>query len=167
MDHESLRQKMMNYWIAYLSELRKEVPKYVSYPESKQLPIFFRTHRRYVKLYEYDDGYVVDLYKVPEAEFDQVGYWETFHVYGSHGQTVGAAMGKPELRPYGDFLFSDPRPMMREVESGEYADPVGPQIIEGREFISNNRIDTDLTEDMAREAARRELRDVVAANPVK
>lgn len=167
MDHEGLRQKMIDYWIAYLSELRREITNYSSDPTSKQIPVFFRTHRRYVILYEFDDGYVVELRTVPEEEFDQVGYWETFYVNGHHGQTLGAAMGRTEYQPYGDFLASDPMPVLREVETGEYADPAPPELLEGREFVSNNRIDTDLTEEIGREAARRELREFFAANPIQ
>jgi hypothetical protein len=165
LDHESLRQRIINYWIAYLSELRREITNYVSDPTSKQMPVFYRTHRRYVDLYEFDDGYAVILSTVPEEEFDQVGYWETFRVTPNHEQTLGAATGRREFPPYGDFLVSDPRPIFRDVETGEYADPMPPESVEGRKFVSNNRVDTDLTEEMGREQAGRELREFFAANP--
>ena len=53
-------------------------------------------------------------------------------MYQNHGQTLGAASGRTEFPPYGDFLVSDPTPTLREVETGGYADPMPPESVEGR-----------------------------------
>jgi hypothetical protein len=42
---------------------------------------------------------------------------------------------------------------MRAAGSEEYPDPMPPENIESRDFISNNRVATTLTVDLARQAA--------------
>ena len=155
-ERERLRQQVMDYWIAYYSELRRELPNYTSNPETKLIHESFRTHRRYLNVYEFADGYVIVHRTVPEEEFDQVVHWETFHIEVRHNQTVGAATerGYP---PYGLFLDSE-MAVVREVETGEYADAMPPERMESQDYISNNRVTTMYTEERARSDAQRNLR---------
>jgi hypothetical protein len=164
-ERERLRQQVMDYWIAYYSELRRELPNYTSNPETKQIPEFFRTHRRYLDASEFADGYVIVHRTVPEEEFDQVAYWETFRIEVRHTQTVGAATQR-DYPPYGDFVVSETLPL-RDTETGEYADAMPPERMESRDFISNNRVATMYTQENARADAQRNLREFLAQHPIR
>jgi len=162
-ERHQMHQRIMAYWIAYYSTLREELPKYIADTESKKIPVFFRTHRRYVRVLELDDGFVIAHRTVPRDEYDTVGYWETFHFHDYRGQTVGAATGRG-YPPYGDFMDAE-MPTAQEVNSGEYADPMPPENIESRDFISHNRVRTTLSEDLARVEARKNLREHFEEQP--
>jgi hypothetical protein len=113
-DRQRLHQRLIDFYIAYYAELRKSLPNYVSNSESKQIPPYFRTHRRYLRVMEFEDGYVIVHRTVPPEEFDQVGYWEMFNFWDYRGQTVGAATGRG-YPPYGDFMEGE-MPLMRNRE---------------------------------------------------
>ena len=159
-EDQRLLQLLMDYWIAYYSEIRKEIPNYTSDPTSKQIPVMFRTHERHLEIFRFVDGYVVVRRTVPEEERHQAGYWETFHTHEPQNQTVGAATGRG-YPPYGDFMESDSMLLARAVQNGEYADPMPPERIEGRDYISINNVAV-LTQDKAREEARKDLREALA-----
>jgi hypothetical protein len=159
-ERERLQQLVVEYWKAYYAEIRRELPNYVSDPESKRIPVFLRTHRRCIDLMEFEDGYVIVHRTVPPEELDQVVHWETFNVYTYPNQTVGAATGQG-YPPHGDFIDDETR-AMRNEETGEYAPPTPPERIERKNFVSNNRIATALTPDRAREEARKSLREFFA-----
>jgi hypothetical protein len=158
-ERERLRQLLIEHCKAYYAEIRRELTNYVSDPESKRIPVFLRRHRRYIRVMEFEDGYVIVHRTVPPEEFDQVGYWETFNIYTYPGQTVGDATerGYP---PYGDFIDGETR-TLRNEDTGEYVAPTPPERIESKTYISNNRIAT-LTPDMAREEARKNLQEFFA-----
>lgn len=159
-ERERLRQVVIEYWKAYFAEIRRELPSYVSDPESKRIPLFLRTHRRYINVMEFEDGYVIGHRTVPPEENDKVDHWETFNVYTYPGQTVGAATER-RYPPYGDFIDAETRTLCNE-ETGEYAPPTPPERIESKHYISNNRVATTLMPDRAREEARRNLQKFFA-----
>jgi hypothetical protein len=159
-EHERLRQLVFEYWKAYYTEIRRELTNYVSDPESKRIPLFLRRHPRYIDVMEFEDGYVIVHRTVPPEEFDQVTHRETFNIYLYAGQTVGAATGHG-YPPHGDFIDGETR-TLRNEETGEYAPPTPPERIESKNYVSNNRVATMLTPDMAREEARKNLQEFFA-----
>lgn len=159
-EHERLQQVVIEYWKAYYAEIRRELPNYISDPESSRIPIFLRTHRRYIDVMEFEDGYMIVHRTVPPEDFDQVSHWETFNIYTYSGQTVGAATGQG-YTPYGDFIDGETC-TLRNEETGEYAPPTPPERIESKNYVSQNRIATELTPDMAREEARKNLKEFFA-----
>src|ERR671933_352638 len=89
-ERQHLQQRLVDFYIAYYSELRKGLPNYVSDPESRQIPPHLRTHHRCIRVMEFEDGYVIAPRTVPEEEFHQVGYWEAFYFWDYRGPTIGA-----------------------------------------------------------------------------
>jgi len=64
---------------------------------------------------------------------------------------------------YSDFSYRK-GPLVREDESGTYADYVNPEHQEGIEYISNNKV-AQLTPQAAREAAENDMREFFERNP--
>jgi sortase A len=154
---ERLRQLLKDYYMRYYAELRTRLPNYATVPE--QVPHFLRNHPRTITIIEYADGYVVTHRPSSVSKCD-VGTSETFVIAADdQDQTVGEATGKAYI-PHSDFDESE-APFVREVGSGEYAEPTD---FELRDYVSNDKV-VRRTEEAARSEAAEVTREFFEENP--